>query len=278
MSILSKLGLTTLLGSLAAASVGCGAADGFEAQGQGEGAVDSSEESVINGVLSNQALHAYESLFLKVIVGNSLCTGTLLGNDTTGKSAWVLTAKHCAGASTDVSTVSVIQNATRVYAKNLYPNPGLDVTLIELKSALPSTFSVYFTTLTPDRLVGTGVRCFGYGNNAWVDSNNDGHYTKGEFTGAGKLRYADFTIKAAALDPTNHYELNVPNGSQQALAPGDSGGPCIKSADVNGTRAINLTGTLKAGTTANSTGRVTYNREVAITSVSDWIRTYVPRP
>lgn len=277
MGILFKLGSIALSSVLAVASVGCGAADGFESQEQ-EGAIGSSEEPVINGVASNASLHPYESLFVKVNVGNSLCTGTLLGNATTGSSAWVLTAKHCTGSTPDVPSTSVVQNGTRVYAKNVYPNPGLDVSLIELKSALPSTYSVYFTALTPDRLVNTGVRCFGYGNNAWVDSNNDGQYTKGEFTGAGRLRYADFTIKAAALDPTDHYELNVPNGSGQALAPGDSGGPCIKSGDVNATRAINLTGTLKAGTTSSNTGKVTYNREVAITSVSDWIRSFVPRP
>ena len=265
-------GVMTIAAGIALAASGCGMQDEGEGVGETQG-------PVIAGTLSNPAAHPYENLFVKVTIGNSYCTGTLLGNATAGSSSWVLTAKHCAGATTDPATVFAIRGAEKVGALNIYPNPdGQDATLIELVSSMTTANSVYFTTLTPTQLVGTAVRCFGYGNSAWTDKNGDSTFTKSEFSGGGKLRLGDFTVKADASDTTSFYDLVVPNPQGQALAPGDSGGPCIKGADVNSTGAINLTGILKAGTNQNTTGIVTYNREVASTVISSWIRQYVPRP
>jgi hypothetical protein len=246
---------------------------------EGDAEVEDVQSPVIAGTLSDATAHPYEKLFVKVTIGSSYCSGTLLGNAAVGSSSWVLTAKHCASSSTDPATVFVYRGAEKVGALAIYGNPdGRDATLIQLKSPMASANSVYFTNLTPTQLVGTSVRCFGYGNSAWTDKNGDGTFTKSEFSGGGKLRYGDFTVKADATDTTLYYDLAVPNAAGQALAPGDSGGPCIKGGDVNSTGAINLTGILKAGTNQNSTGIVTYNRETASTVISAWIRTYVPRP
>lgn len=242
---------------------------------------DTAEQPVIKGYASNPTAHPYESLFVRVSTAGGGCSGTLLGDANVGSSTWVLTASHCFPKPVDVSKVSVIRGGTRIYAANVYINPDgtLDTALIELKSSMTSSRSVYFTNLTPTQLVGTSVRCFGYGNNAWVDSNNDGTYTKDEFTGFGTLRYGDFTVKADTADNvTRYFRLTVPNAVGQALAPGDSGGPCIKGADVNSNAGINIAGILKAGTVESSNGIVTYNREIAASAISGWVRSYVPRP
>ncbi|MGC4070585.1 MAG: trypsin-like serine protease [Polyangiaceae bacterium] len=259
----------------------CASVDDVDASDPEDRSVDVTEQPVINGYSSNAALHPYEALFVRVATAGGGCSGTLLGNANVGSSAWVLTASHCFPKPVDVSKVRVIRGGTTVYAKNVYIHPDgtLDTALIELKSAMTSSNSVYFTNLTPTDLVGTSVRCFGYGNNAWVDSNGDGTYTKDEFTGFGTLRWGDFTVKSDSADnATRYFQLKVPNGVSQALAPGDSGGPCIKGADVNSTSGINIAGILKAGTVSSSSGIVTYNREIAASAFSAWVRTYVPRP
>lgn len=250
----------------------------LEVAEQGEEAVESVEQGVINGTASNTSVHPYESLFVRVRMGNSYCTGTVLGNAVVGRSSWVLTARHCTRGE-ELSTIRAETTAGTIYAKNVYENPdGLDVALIELKSSVPTTYNMYFTSQTPAELVGDSVRCFGFGAYAWTDSNGDGSYTSNEFTGGGTRRYADFVVKAASLQPDVTYELTVPNSRNQALAPGDSGGPCIKSSNINSTSAINITGVHKAGTVSNNTGRVTYNRQTAASAFSDWVRQYVPRP
>lgn len=263
------------------AAIACASDERFDGDEVDDQEVDVTEQSVINGYSSNTTAHPYESLFVRVSTAGGGCSGTLLGNASVGHSTWVLTASHCFPKPVDATKVTVIRGSTKITAKRVITNPDstLDTALIELSSSMTSSNSVYFTNLTPTKLLGTKVRCFGYGNNAWVDSNKDGTYTKDEFTGFGTLRRGDFIVKAdTAENVSRYFRLTVPNGADQALAPGDSGGPCIKGADINSTGGINIAGILKAGTVTSSNGVVTYNREIAASAISSWIREYVARP
>jgi hypothetical protein len=87
----------------------------------------------------------------------------------------------------------------------------------KLKQAMTSSNSVCLAKLTPAQLLGTSVRCFRYGNNAWVDQNGDGTDMKDEVTAFRTLRWGDFAEKADSADNvTQYFQLIVPNGANQA--------------------------------------------------------------
>jgi len=245
-------------------------------------ALGTHEAAVIDGNAADSEARPYEDMFVRVrTASGGTCSGTLIGSRDTLTASFVLTARHCFSSEDDASAVSVIRGET-VRAAAIYFHPGYDdgsptpdAALIELESEMSIPGPVYFTSVTPDRLPGVQMRCYGYGASDWVDRNGDGVYTKNEFTGVGRLRYADFE---AIADTEYHFKLAVPNELGQALAPGDSGGPCFTvSGDESTMTNFVITGILKAGTVQSSDGVVRLNRETGATRISAWVRTFVPR-
>lgn len=254
--------------------------------------VDEDHAAIRNGNTVTGA--PYESLFVKVSIAGSGCSGTLLGDSHTLLAKWVLTAGHCFGSVlnqttrvVDPTNVSVSRDGGTWTAKNVFLHPesiaatgdsstteDIDVALIELNTWMAVSGTAYFSTGTPTALQGQSVRCAGYGLSGWTDTNGDGVYSGSEGTGFGTLRWGDFTISADTV-PAAFYRLSVPNAAGQGLMSGDSGSSCfyVPPANANG---FTITGVHKAGGT-NSVGVPNYNRETAAVRFSTWVRTFVPR-
>jgi len=227
--------------------------------------------AVIAGNTPDPTNRPYEDLYVKVVntTKGVYCSGTLIGGPTTA--SYVLTAGHCFSATTDSVYVTgrVIPktNGIAVFRAPHYNGSGVDAALIQLENAVSVPGAVYFTNADAQQLIGTNVRCYGYGATVWDDA-------KQAYTGGGSLRWGDFTITDAG-GSTMIYDLAVPNDQGQATAPGDSGGSCFHHGSSFDISAITITGICKAGSTK---GIPTYADQTAAVSFSSWVRTFVPRP
>jgi hypothetical protein len=256
---LASLG-AACLGILA---VGCGDLDGADP------AVQGNSDPIIAGNNPAPTDRPYENLFVKVTntTNGTYCSGTLIGGPTTAR--YVLTARHCFSATSDAVYISgpVKLNGTAIYyAPHAANGDTVDAALVKLEKDVTVPGAVYFTNMDGQELVGTQVRCYGYGNTAWDPVQK-------KFTGGGNLHYGDFTV-ADHSGSTTLYDLDVPNSAGQATAPGDSGGSCFHSTSFH-ISAITVTGICKAG---SSSGVPTYNDQTSATAFSSWVRTFVPRP
>lgn len=250
--------LSAVLGACLLVVAGCSA----QTMTEEENAL--TQQPVING--SDPIGKPYEQLFAKV----NGCSGTLIGGPTTAK--WVLSASHCFGNTNGSqlpppSTTYTVTRGTdsrqtiagRVFFAPPAPDGNwVDAALLEMETTMTVPGSVYFTNSDATQLIGTPVRCYGYGRN-----------------GIGKtgLLWGDFTIKENS-GSTVYYQLAVPNGAGQSLAPGDSGASCFHSA-AQATADITLTGVHKSGSTS---APYNFNRQTGAKWMSAWIRTFVPRP
>ena len=258
---LASLGVACL-GILA---VGCGEPlDGTDP------AVQENSEPVIAGYNPSPTDRPYENLFVQVHNSTKgvYCSGTLIGGPTTAR--YVLTAGHCFSSASDsvyiTGPVGTVNGTAVYFAPHAANGDQVDAALIKLEKDVSVPGAVYFTNMDGQELIGTQVRCYGYGNTAWDPVAK-------KYTGGGKLHYGDFTV-ADHGGSTTLYDLDVPNSAGQATAPGDSGGTCFHSTSFH-ISAITVTGICKAGSTS---GIPTYNDQTSATVFSSWVRTFVPRP
>jgi hypothetical protein len=195
-----------------------------EPEGDGtEGEIESAEQPIINGTPL-----ASDDVGLTLIQYDAadgqtwMCSGTLL-ND-----RWILTARHCADGvlSTYLFAVGPTSTAHPARIDHIHLHPTLDVALLHTSLAVKNPasgkpFSNVLRTDAPSTLVGKTLDCRGYGLSSLTDDNSTGTLRQ------GLLKVSKATSSTLTL---------VPNGMQQIMASGDSGGSCFYT--TNGVRYL----------------------------------------
>lgn len=242
LSIIKACTLLTLSGLVACGSVD-GSADWNEA-------VDSNEESIINGTPVTT-----DSLGTPMLVaGGSLCSSTLLSD------RWLLTAHHCVtnegvttgGTPIQAASITVTQlGGATAHGTQVFLHPTLDVALVHLDSSFLNASGRPFANPlylgSGYSLVPGPLYCQGWGRNTFGG-------------GSGVLRSATLTVEAGN---TRWFRLK-PNSAGQIQWRGDSGSACFITIDG----VPRVTGVQSTGTVDGT--QITAATLVSVEAFRDW--------
>ncbi len=216
--------LATLFLPLSPLGIGC---EGVESGDP----VDQTTLPIFNGspVVDGEAsAFGFVRLAITKTTGLGWCSGVVMTPN------WVLTAKHCVadtirspgiavpGSSITITADSVVRTAT-VSSTNVLLHPTADAALIRLNKAYSHEITRFMYPFTDAGLLGSKVRCFGYGPNA-VTVQPNGTVI---LSGSGTIRSGDMRVTSTEPPPeVTLLPLLAPALPQGAIS-GDSGGGCF---------------------------------------------------